>query len=266
MSLLPVPAAPPPPRPLDEDDDEEVGGKMSFLEHLDELRSRLIRSLLAVFGGFLVAFAFIDRVQRFIMEPLQAVLPSGGKLIYTEPTEAFLIYLKMAALVGLILALPVLLWQAWSFIAPGLYSHEKRLAVPFVVSSTVFFVAGALFAHYIAFPAAWLFFAGFSTDYVEFAPRIAPVFSMYVKMVLGLGAVFQMPTVVMFLARVGLVTPRFLLRHIKYAILIIFVVAALITPPDVVSQILIAGPMIVLYLFSVLVAWVFRKRSAPDVD
>jgi sec-independent protein translocase protein TatC len=116
------------------------------------------------------------------------------------------------------------------------------------------------------FPAAWLFFAGFSTDYVEFAPRIAPVFSMYVKMVLGLGAVFQMPTVVMFLARVGLVTPRFLLRHIKYAILIIFVVAALITPPDVVSQILIAGPMIVLYLFSVLVAWVFRKRSAPDVE
>jgi sec-independent protein translocase protein TatC len=194
------------------------------------------------------------------------VLPSGGKLIYTEPTEAFLIYLKMAALVGLILALPVLLWQAWSFIAPGLYSHEKRLAVPFVVSSTVFFVAGALFAHYIAFPAAWLFFAGFSTDYVEFAPRIAPVFSMYVKMVLGLGAVFQMPTVVMFLARVGLVTPRFLLRHIKYAILLIFVVAALITPPDVVSQILIAGPMIVLYLFSVLVAWVFRKRSTPDVD
>lgn len=267
MSLSPVPAAPPP-RPLDdeEDDDDGIGGKMSFLEHLDELRTRLIRSLLAVFGGFLVALIFIDRIQRFIMEPLHAMLPEGGRLIYTEPTEGFLLMLKMAALVGLILALPLLLWQAWAFIAPGLYVHEKRLAIPFVISASAFFVAGAMFAHYIAFPAAWLFFGTFATDYIEFTPRIAPVFAMYVKMVLGLGAVFQMPTVVMFLARVGLVTPRFLLRHFKYAILLIFVVAAFITPPDVVSQVLIAGPMIVLYLFSIGVAWVFRKRRVADAD
>lgn len=262
MSLSPVPA-PPPPRPLDDDEEEAgVSGKMSFLEHLDELRQRLIKALLAVLVGFLVAIAFINPIFEFVMEPLQAILPAGGKLIYTEPTEAFMLYMKMAALVGLMIALPVVLWQVWAFIAPGLYAHEKRFAIPFVMMSTVFFIGGALFSHYVVFPAMWRFFASFSTDTVEFAPRIEPVFSLYVRMALGLGAVFEMPTLVMFLARVGLVTPMFLIRHTKYAILIIFVVAALVTPsPDVVSQFLLALPMFVLYAFSILVAWVFQKRT-----
>lgn len=265
MSLSPVPVPPPPPRPIDDDEEDEgIGGKMSFLEHLDELRQRLIRALLAVLVGFLVAVAFINPIFDFVMAPLQAILPSGGKLIYTEPTEAFMLYMKMAALVGLMLALPVVLWQLWSFIAPGLYAHEKRFAIPFVMMSTVFFIGGALFSHYVVFPAMWRFFASFSTDTVEFAPRIEPVFSLYVRMALGMGAVFEMPTLVMFLARVGLVTPRFLIRHTKYAILIIFVVAAIVTPsPDVVSQFLLALPMIVLYAFSIVVAWVFQKRRTP---
>jgi len=262
MSLSPVPA-PPPPRPLDEeDDDAEVGGKMSFLEHLDELRQRLIKALLAVLVGFLIAIAFINPIFDFVMAPLQAILPAGGKLIYTEPTEAFMLYMKMGALVGLMIALPVVLWQVWAFIAPGLYAHEKRFAIPFVMMSTMFFIGGTLFSHYVVFPAMWRFFASFSTETVEFAPRIEPVFSLYVRMALGMGAVFEMPTLVMFLARVGLVTPMFLIRHTKYAILIIFVVAALVTPsPDVVSQFLLALPMFVLYAFSILVAWVFQKRT-----
>lgn len=262
MSLSPVPA-PPPPRPLDDEEEEsEVGGKMSFLEHLDELRQRLIKALLAVLLGFLVAIAFINPIFDFVMAPLQAILPAGGKLIYTEPTEAFMLYMKMAALVGLMIALPVVLWQVWAFIAPGLYAHEKRFAIPFVMMSTVFFIGGALFSHYVVFPAMWRFFASFSTETVEFAPRIEPVFSLYVRMALGLGAVFEMPTLVMFLARVGLVTPMFLIRNTKYAILIIFVVAAVVTPsPDVVSQFLLALPMFVLYAFSILVAWVFQKRT-----
>jgi len=240
---------------------------MSFLEHLDELRTRIIRSLLAVVVGFLAAFAFIDRIFRFIMQPLQAVLPDGGKLIYTEPAEAFILYLKVAALVGIIIALPALLWQAWAFVAPGLYANEKRLAIPFVISGTVFFVSGALFSHYIVFPAAWRFFAGFSTDYMEFTPRIAPVFSLYVRMAFGLGVVFQIPTVVMFLARVGLVTPRFLWRNIKYALLAVFVVAALITPgSDPLSQVLVALPMMGLYVLSIGIAWVFRKRTTPAAE
>jgi sec-independent protein translocase protein TatC len=265
MSLSPVVAAPPPPRPPEEEEDDDVGGKMSFLEHLDELRTRIIRSLLAVVVGFVISFAFIERIFRFIMEPLQAVLPDGGKLIYTEPAEAFILYMKVAALVGLIIALPALLWQAWSFVAPGLYANEKRLAIPFVVSGTVFFVCGALFSHYVVFPAAWVFFAGFSTDYMEFTPRIAPVFSLYVRMGLGLGAVFQIPTLVMFLARIGLVTPGMLARNLKYALLAVFVVAALITPgADPLSQVLVAVPMMGLYILSIGIAWVFRKRKVAE--
>jgi sec-independent protein translocase protein TatC len=267
MSLSPVPAAPPPPRPFDDDEEDEgVGGKMSFLEHLDELRQRLIKALLAVLVGFVVAMVFINPIFDFVMAPLQAILPAGGRLIYTEPTEAFMLYMKMGALVGLMLALPVVLWQVWAFIAPGLYAHEKRFAIPFVMMSTIFFVGGALFSHYVVFPAMWRFFASFSTETVVFAPRIEPVFSLYVRMALGMGAVFEMPTLIMFLARVGLVTPRFLVRHTKYAILIIFIVAAIVTPsPDVVSQFLLALPMIVLYAFSILVAWVFQKR-VPAVE
>ena len=267
MSLSPVPA-PPPPRPIDDDEEDDgVGGKMSFLEHLDELRQRLIKALLAVIVGFVASLLFVQPIFDFVMRPLQAILPAGGKLIYTEPTEAFMLYMKLAALVGLMIALPVVMWQLWAFIAPGLYAHEKRFAIPFVLMSTVFFIGGALFSHYVVFPAMWRFFASFSTDTVQFAPRIEPVFSLYVRMALGMGAVFEMPTLVMFLARVGLVTPRFLIRHTKYAILIIFVVAALVTPsPDVVSQFLLALPMIVLYAFSIFIAWIFQKRTPVARD
>ncbi|MBA2354061.1 MAG: twin-arginine translocase subunit TatC [Acidobacteria bacterium] len=267
MSLSPVPALPPPPHldDPDEDDDGSIGGKMSFLEHLDELRQRLIRALLSVIGGFIIAAFFINYIFAFIMNPLQAVLPHGGKLIFTEPAEGFLLQMKMAALAGLMLALPVLLWQLWAFIAPGLYAHEKRFAIPFVAMSTTFFIAGAMFSHYVVFPAAWAFFASFATDTVEFAPRIGPTFSLYVRMALGLGAVFEMPTLVMFLARVGLVTPRYMIRNTKYAVLIIFVVAAIVTPgSDPVSLFLVAVPMIGLYAFSIVVAWIFKKRRTPE--
>jgi sec-independent protein translocase protein TatC len=253
------------PRPDDEvreddEDSQEPGGKMSFLEHLDELRSRLIKALAAVLGGFLIALIFIDEIVAFIMRPLTAVVP-GGKMIYTEATEPFFLWMKMAALAGLILALPVVLWQTWRFIAPGLYAHEKRLAIPFVFFSTVFFVAGALFSHYIVFPVAWTFFAGFSSDFLEFTPRIAPVFSLYVRLLLALGAVFELPTLIFFLSRIGLVTPRFLIKNIKYAILIIFIAAAILTPtPDPVTQALVAGPMVVLYGVSILIAWAFQRK------
>jgi sec-independent protein translocase protein TatC len=264
MALAPVPRATSlPPDPDDAQDD--IGGKMSFLDHLDELRHRLIVAVASVFVGFLVALLFIERIFAFIMRPLQAVLPDGGKLIYTEPAEAFLLYMKVAALVGLFLSAPVILWQAWMFVAPGLYAHEKRLAIPFVLFSTVFFVAGALFSHYVVFPWAWAFFAQFTTDYMEFTPKIAPTFSLYVRMLLGMGLIFEMPTVVLFLARIGLVTPRFLLRNTKYAVLVIFVLAAVITPgPDVVSQVLVAAPMFFLYLLSIVIAWVFRRRPSGD--
>ena len=245
----------------DDGADDDLGGRMSFLEHLDELRQRIIRGLTAVLIGFVVSLIFIDRIFRFVMEPQRAVVPSG-RFIYTEGPEAFLLQLKSAAIVGMMFALPVLLWQVWAFIAPGLYSNEKRLALPFVVSGTAFFVSGALFSHYVVFPAAWAFFASFSTDYMEFMPRIGSVFSLYVQMALGMGAVFQIPTVVMFLARIGLVTPRQLARNFKYAFLGVFIAAAIVTPgSDPLSQLLVAVPMLGLYALSIGIAWIFMRRT-----
>lgn len=267
MSLVRFPGAAPPERSLLEPDEDADGGRMSFLDHLDELRRRLIICLLSIIVGFVVSFAFIGRIFEFMMRPLQQVLPEGGRLIYTEPAEAFLLYMKVAALIGLLLALPVILLQIWLFVAPGLYANEKRFAIPFVVFSTLFFLGGALFSHFLVFPWAWRFFAGFSTDYMQFMPKIGPVFALYVKMGLAMGVVFEMPTLVFFLARIGLVTPRFLIRNTKYAVLVIFIVAAVMTPgPDVVSQALMAGPMVVLYGFSILVAWAFQKRRGPDPE
>ena len=264
MRLLPSAGAPGPDPP---EADDELAGRMSFLEHLDELRRRLVISAAALFAGFVVAFAFIGRIFEFIMRPLQQVLPDGGKLVYTEPAEAFLLYMKVAALVGLFLATPVVLLQVWLFVAPGLYANEKRFAIPFVVLATFFFVSGAAFSHFLVFPWAWKFFASFTTDYMLFLPKIASVFSLYVKMLLAMGLVFQLPTVVFFLARVGVVTPRLLARHFKYAVLVIFVVAAVITPgPDIVSQALVAGPMILLYGISIGIAWIFKKRPRPEAS
>lgn len=269
MALVPFPDPSAPEKPTAESSPEDTldgantEGRMSFLEHLDELRKRLIVSAIALLAGFLVCFAFIQPIFEFIMRPLAALLPDGGRLAYTEPTEAFLLYIKIAALAGLVLAVPVILSQVWLFVAPGLYAHEKKFAVPFVVGSTFFFVAGAMFSHYLLFPWAWQFFAGFASDYVEFIPRIQPAFSLYVKLLLACGLVFQMPTLVFFLAKVGVVTAGFLARNIKYAVLLIFIFAAVLTPTgDPVTLTMMATPMIVLYGLSIGIAWVF----GPDRD
>lgn len=241
---------------------DAAGGKMSFLEHLDELRKRLIISVAALLAGFLVAFAFIARIFEFIMRPLQQILPDGGRLVYTEPTEAFFLYIKIAALAGLVMAVPVVLHQLWQFVAPGLYAREKKFAIPFVFFASLFFVGGALFSHFLLFPWAWSFFAGFTTDYMEFFPRIQPAFSLYVKLLLACGLVFQMPTLVFFLARVGAVTPGFLARNTQYAVLLIFVFAAVLTPTgDPVTLTMMAAPMMALYGLSIVIAWVFRRRG-----
>ena len=253
---------------LDEAGDaDSTGGKMSFLEHLDELRKRLITAAISLVVGFLIAFAFIGYIFDFIMSGMQEALPPGDQLVYTEPTEAFFLYIKMAALAGLVLAIPVVLSQLWLFVAPGLYAREKRFAIPFVVFATIFFVGGAAFSHYMLFPWAWSFFASFSTesDIMQFMPRIQPAFSLYVRLLLACGLVFQMPTLVFFLARVGAVTPGFLARNIKYAILLIFIIAAVLTPTgDPVTLTMMAAPMIVLYGFSIFIAWVFRRRHDDE--
>lgn len=262
-----LPALPTTPRAPEDDEEGLEGAKMSFLEHLDELRQRIIWSLVAVGVGCLLSFAFIQRIYDFIMRPLAALLPAGSHLVFTEPTEAFVLYLKIALLTGIIVAAPVILWQAWLFVAPGLYAHEKRLAIPFIVFGTLGFVIGAAFSHYLLFPVTWRFLASFANEYTMFMPKIESVFSLYAKMMLGVGLIFQMPTAIYFLARIGVVTARFLIRQFKYAVLIIFIVAAIITPTgDPLTQTLFAGPMVALYLVSIVVAWIFGKKRAAEPD
>src|SRR6185437_13826171 len=199
--------------------------------------------------------------------PLQQMLPNGEKLIYTEPTEAFTIYLELALLAGIILAAPFVMWQVWKFIAPGLYSNEKKFAIPFVVLSSGGFIGGALFNHYLLFRLMWVFLASFSNSYIIFTPKIDPLFDMYVKMMIICGLVFQLPTVVYFLAKMGMITARFLWKNFKYAILVIFIIAAAITPSgDPFSQTVVALPMIGLYLLSIGIAWAVRPARKPVTD
>ncbi len=239
----------------------------SALIYLDAFRGVLIRSVLAVLVGFVVAMLFIERIYHFVLGPLQALIPGEGNIIYTEPGEAFFVYLKLGMCAGLVLAMPVLLWQLWSLVAPALQAQQKRLAFLFVFSATTCFAVGVLFGHYVLFPATWSFFAAFTTDYLAFKPRVASAFSLYIRVLAALGLAFQMPTIVMFMARLGLVTPQMLVKHVKYAILAIFIVAAVATPGgDPVSQFMMALPLMGLYVISIGVAWIFQKRERVEVS
>ena len=264
MALVPFPgsqsgALPVPPD--DEDDDSSAAGKMSFLEHLDELRKRIVHSAIAIALCVAGGFYWINQIVNFILAPTRKALPPGVKLIYTQPGEAFSLWVQIALIMGVVFASPFIMYQVWMFIAPGLYSNEKRLAIPFVFFTTVGFVLGAAFNHYIAFPFMMVFFASFNTPDLAFMPKLEDVFGLYSKMLLGMGVVFQMPTVVFFLAKMKMVTARFLLKHFKYAFLIIFVAAALITPTgDMMTQAIFAAPMVALYILSILIAWIVGPK------
>jgi sec-independent protein translocase protein TatC len=247
----------------DADELELDGGRMSFLEHLDELRKRLIASLIGIVIGCVVSFIFLDSyIFPFIMLPMQQMLPEGGKLITTEASEFFMLWIKVGFFAGLLIAMPFILYQVWLFVAPGLYSHEKRFAIPFVLFASLFFFGGASFSHYVAFPVTWGFFIKFNPSFVQFLPKIGPAFALYVKLVLACGAVFQMPVLVFALARMGVITAKFMLRNFKYAVLIIAILGAVLSPGgDIASQMILSGPMLVLYVISIGVAWVFQKRK-----
>jgi sec-independent protein translocase protein TatC len=252
--------------PDDDDDDFSLGdGKMSLLEHLDELRKRIIRACLGILVGILIGFLFINDIFNFVLQPTIRAMPAGRSLIYTRPGEAFSMYVTVSLIMGAIIASPFIMFQVWKFIAPGLYSNEKRFAVPFVLFSTLGFVGGAAFNHYIAFPFMMIFFASFNTQNVAFMPRLEDVFSLYAKMLLGLGVIFQMPTVVFFLAKMKMVTARFLVKQFKYAFLLFFIAAAVITPTgDPVNMTIFAAPMLILYGLSILIAWVVVPSRAKE--
>jgi sec-independent protein translocase protein TatC len=270
VALVPFPKTPLGVAPDDSDPDldgeeNDGAGKMSFLDHLDELRRRIVYTVISILVGFVIAFFFVNELFDFIMRPLQQMLPPGGTLIYTDPTEAFVLYIKIALIGGLILASPAVMTQVWLFVAPGLYANEKKWAIPFVLMSSFFFVVGAAFSHYVVFPLTWRFFVSFTTDIVTFAPRIEPAFSMYLRLLLAFGLVFEMPTLVLFLARMGVISAGFLIRNFKFAILIMVIVSAVVTPDGGgVSLVAMTGPMIVLYGLSIVLAWLFGTQKDPE--
>ena len=238
--------------------------RMTFLEHLDELRRRLIYSAYALAVCCAVTFYWWQPIYLYAVSYFNAF---GGQLIFNQPMSGFMFSLKLSALIGVVVASPFLFSQLWLFVAPGLYAREKKVVVPFVLFSTALFGTGAWFAHRLAFPSMLTFFASYEMGGMKYFPTLETIFGFYVKVVLGLGLIFQMPILVFFLARFGMLTARFMVKNFKYALLIIFVVAAIITPTgDPVNLMVFAAPMLLLYLVSIGVAWLFGKKQRRQPD
>lgn len=238
--------------------------RMSLLEHLEELRKRIVRALVAVTLAFSGCWFFVERIADFLAQPIYDALPEGTRLTFLGVTDPFIIYVKVAALAALFVASPFVLYQAWRFIAPGLYQRERRRAFPFILAGTVFFLAGGAFAYYVAFPFAVDFLIGMGA---AFQPMITveKYFRFLLYVILGLGLMFELPIFIFLLAQMGVVTPRFLMRHFRWAVLLIFVAAALITPtPDVVNLMLFALPTILLYLLGVGAAALVIKKKPEE--
>jgi sec-independent protein translocase protein TatC len=239
-------------------DDQE---KIPFTAHLEELRRRLIVCFIAVGIGFVLSYGFKEKLFQVLTHPLIGVMQPGDKLIFTGLPEAFFTYLKVSFLAGIILATPVLFFQFWMFVAPGLYEKEKRLLIPIVSLSTVFFVGGAFFGYFIVFPYGFKFFLGFASDIIKPLPSMREYLSFASTLLLAFGLVFELPLIITFLAKLGMVSVPFLKKNRKYAILLFFIAAAILTPPDVVTQILMALPLIVLYEISIIGAKIFGKKD-----
>jgi len=240
--------------------------KLPFTSHLEELRKRLITVFIAIGIGFVVSFGFKERLFKILVQPLIKVMKEGETLIYTGLPEAFFTYLKVSFLSGLIVASPIILYQFWMFVAPGLYKNERRMMVPIVVLSSFFFIGGALFGYFFVFPFGFKFFMGFATDTIRPLPSMKEYFGFSAKLLLAFGLVFELPLVLTFLAKLGIVSVDFLKKNRKYAVLLIFTGAAILTPPDVITQVLMALPLMILYEISIIGAKVFGKKKPKEAE
>jgi sec-independent protein translocase protein TatC len=250
-------SAPEPPEPLDPAAELR---RMPLLEHLEELRRRILRSVLALGIGVAACLSWAPEILRFLARPIYAHLPPGQKLAVLGVTDPFLLYFKTALLAGVFLAFPAILWQAWQFVAPGLYPRERKWIGPFVAVGWLFFLGGGAFAYYVAFPFAVQFLLEMAVD---FQPVITAdrYYRFLMTIVLGLGVMFELPLVLTLLARVRLTSAKFLLRHFRWAVLIIFVVAAILTPTaDIVNLCIFAVPTIGLYLLGIAGAALARPK------
>lgn len=240
--------------------------KQPFLSHLEELRNRLMVCAISIGACFVAAYFFSEHLFRYLVMPLKEVMPEGERLIFTNLPEMFLTYLKVAFVSGVLASAPVIFYELWKFVAPGLYQHEKKYLIPFVVSSTILFVGGALFGYFIVFPFGFKFFMNFSNELVRALPSVKQYFSFSLRLLLAFGAVFELPVVIFFLTKIGVVSPDLLKRKRKYAILLTFALAAILTPPDVITQLMMAGPLIVLYEIGIVVSKIAQRKKEEKTE
>jgi sec-independent protein translocase protein TatC len=238
-----------------------VDDKMPFMEHLGELRVRIVRSLYGLLAGTAIALPFSQRIVDWLALPVTRL---GYELVFTAPAEAFWVQMKVGIFAGLFLAAPVILWQVWAFIAPGLHEHEKKYASPFVIIGSLMFLAGGAFALFVVTPYALTFLLGYARPGLKPMITIQNHIDFLLKFTLAFGVVFELPLALTLLARMGVVTARTLARHRKYAVLGAFVVSAILTPtPDAFNQALMAGPLIILYEVGIVSARLFGRKPAP---
>lgn len=242
-------------------------GRMTFMGHLVELRKRLIYCVIAVAVGFGICYPFKEILLSFMVDPLRAVLPEGTRLVYIALPEAFFTYIKISILGGILMAMPVIFYQIWKFVAPGLYKHERKYAAFFVVASSLLFIGGAVFGYGVVFPFGFQFFASLQSQDIELLPRLKDYFSLTLRLLIAFGVTFELPVVIFILARMGLVTDKTLRKNRKWAFLLAFVVGAILTPADWISQVAMAVPLIILFEVSIWVAKFFgKKRKAEQAE
>ncbi len=247
------------PEPIAETPGDDDAGKMSFFEHLSELRTRIIWSLIPAGVGLGIALYFTNNVMKFLSAHLKT------ELVFTTPTEAFWTYMKVAMILGIFIAMPVILWNVWAFVAPGLHKHERKYAAPFVIVGSLLFIGGGAFGLFVIIPFAVNFLVNFGQEQgLKPMITISSYIDFIIKFTLAFGVVFELPVVITLLSMLGLVTPQFLSKNRKYAVLINFIIAAILTPtPDIVNQSLMAGPLCILYELGIISARIFgRKKPA----
>ncbi|MBN2538478.1 MAG: twin-arginine translocase subunit TatC [Deltaproteobacteria bacterium] len=248
---------------------DQIDEKMPFMLHLEELKTRLTRVLIAIGVGFVICYLFKEKLFWALTLPLVAVLPDNSSMIFTSLPEAFFTYLKVSFFASIFLVSPFILYQIWKFVSPGLFPSEKKQVAPFVTFSTIFFLGGSLFAYYIVFPFGFKFFVGFGNEFIRPMLSLKEYLSFSMKLLIAFGVIFELPIFMFFLAKIGMVDSRILAKKRKYAILLVFIVAALFTPPDVVTQILMALPLMLLYEISIWVVKMGEKkrvRTEEDED
>ncbi|NOY13687.1 MAG: twin-arginine translocase subunit TatC [Deltaproteobacteria bacterium] len=246
----------------------EPSGAMPLSNHLEELRKRLIIAAGAWLVAFLGCYSIAEQLFERISEPVRQALPKGSSLVFISATEPFFTLLKVAALGGLVVAFPIIVWQIWGFVAPGLYAGEKKLVIPFVLFSSLCFGGGTFFGFTFVFPMIFSFLVKYGTDVggVNAMLSMGAYLTLASRLLIAFGLVFELPIIIFFLARMGIVDHKWLAKNRKFALLVAFVVGAVLTPPDVFSQASIALPFIILYEIGIIVARLFGKEKVVEED